>query len=117
MIAKIRFTEVFMRSKQLLEKLTKELGNAYAIHKKTGISTGRLSTLKNKDNVIFSARELLDLKNAGLITKSELLKISFADRLKDDDLMKHVACYIVALPVMQIAVQEVVVYARQCILC
>jgi hypothetical protein len=106
-----------MRSKDLLEKLIVEHRSAYKISKISGVSQQRLSQVKNKENRNFQADELLKFQQAGMITIQEMLKISFADRLKDPSKFKLVAAWILGLPVVQFAIQFLNDNGSQCILC
>ena len=86
-----------MRSKELLKRLIKKHKTAYRVYIITGIEQARLSVVKNKENRNFSAKELLMIKESGEITKTEMLKISFADRLKDNELYKNVATVLLSV--------------------
>ena len=106
-----------MRSKQLLEELKAKYGTAYQIYKISGVSESRLSLVKSKDNRNFQADELLKFYKAGMINKTTMLMVSFADRLKNDELLKLVASFATVLPTMQICFQFLNENVSQCILC
>jgi hypothetical protein len=90
-----------MRSKELLDKLIKKHGTAYKVSRATNIEQSRLSVVRHKDNRNFSAKELLMIMEAGEITKTQMLKISFADRLKDNKLYQNVASFLLIVGSLQ----------------
>jgi len=106
-----------MRSKQLLDKLRKDYSSSYRISKLSGISESRLSAVKNKENRNFQADELLMLMNAKMINKTEMLKISFADRLKNDALFRNVASVFMTIGGLQFTSHLLETYNQLCILC
>ncbi len=97
-----------MNSKTLYFQLVKKM-SAYRVSQVTGIPESKLSNVKHGREA-FTADQLAELIEAGLISKRTATRVNFYDNLKNKEFFRYVASVAVFVPVLE-------VLKELCILC